>query len=113
KVANKRYDLLIIDEGHRLRQRKNLASYFAPFDRVANQLGMDKTTTSELDWVLKQSDKTVIFYDEFQSIKPSDVEKQRFLDLQGQSTTRVEYLRSQFRVQGGTPYMEFVHDVFS
>jgi len=113
EVANKRYDLLIVDEGHRLRQRRNLASYFGTFDKVATQLGMDSATSSELDWVLMQSDKSVIFYDEFQSIKPSDVDKQRFHELQARPSTRVEHLKSQFRVQGGAPYMEFVHDVFS
>lgn len=113
EVANSTYDLLIVDEGHRLRQRKNLAAYYGTFDKVAESLGLDPRTTSELDWVLMQSKKAVIFYDEFQSIKPSDVDRLRFLKLQSEPNTRQEYLRSQFRVQGGLSYMSFIHDVFS
>src|SRR5690606_2010871 len=112
-VVNKKYDLLIVDEGHRLRQRKNLSSYYASFDRCCETLGLDKFTTSELDWIQLQSDKSIIFYDEFQTIKPSDADSQVFLDLQLKDTTRTERLRSQFRVRGGVHYMEFVHQLFS
>lgn len=113
EVAHKKYDLLIVDEGHRLRQWKNLAAYYGTFRKVSHQLGFDEYTCSELDWVLKQSQKSIIFYDEFQSVKPSDVDKQRFLDLQAASSTRIERLKSQFRSRGGVHYMEHIHQVFS
>ncbi|AIM37589.1 hypothetical protein KO02_13505 [Sphingobacterium sp. ML3W] len=113
EVAKKKYDLLIVDEGHRLRQWKNLAAYYGTFRKVSQQLGLDELTCSELDWVQLQSDKSIIFYDEFQSVKPSDADKQCFLDLQALESTRIERLRSQFRVKGGAHYMEFVHQLFS
>lgn len=113
EVAKKKYDLLLVDEGHRLRQWKNLAAYYGTFRKVSQQLGFDELTCSELDWVLKQSTKSIIFYDEFQSVKPSDVNQERFLALQDQETTRIERLKSQFRVRGGAHYMQFVHDLFS
>lgn len=112
-LIKKQYDLVIVDEGHRLRQRKNLSSYYSAFDRASAILGLDKYNTSELDWVQRQSHKAVIFYDEFQSVKPSDVNKQAFLDLQAKDSTRIERLHSQFRVKGGLQYMEFIHHVFS
>lgn len=112
-VAKKKYDILIVDEGHRLRQWRNLAAYYGVFRKVSHQLGLDEYTCSELDWVLLQSNKSVIFYDEFQSVKPSDVDKQRFLELQAFESTRIERLKSQFRVRGGAHYMELVHQVFS
>ncbi|WP_400260908.1 DNA/RNA helicase domain-containing protein [Sphingobacterium sp. SG20118] len=113
EVAKKKYDLLIVDEGHRLRQWKNLAAYYGTFRKVSQQLGLDELNCSELDWVQLQSDKSIIFYDEFQSVKPSDADKQCFLDLQALESTRIERLRSQFRVKGGAHYMEFVHQLFS
>lgn len=113
EVAHKKYDLLIVDEGHRLRQWKNLAAYYGVFRKVSHQLGFDEYTCSELDWVLQQSHKSIIFYDEFQSVKPSDVDQQRFLDLQAEPSTRIERLQSQFRVRGGAHYMDLVHQVFS
>lgn len=113
EVAKKKYDLVIVDEGHRLRQWKNLAAYYGTFRKVSQQLGLDELTCSELDWIQLQSHRAIIFYDEFQSIKPSDVDAQRFLDLQAQSSTRIERLRSQFRVRGGAPYMDLIHGIFS
>lgn len=113
EVAKQKYDLLIVDEGHRLRQWKNLAAYYGTFRKVSQQLDLDELTCTELDWVQLQSNKSIIFYDEFQSVKPSDADKQRFLDLQALESTRIERLRSQFRVKGGAHYMEFVHQLFS
>lgn len=113
EVAKKKYDLLIVDEGHRLRQWKNLAAYYGTFRKVSQQLGLDEFTCSELDWIQLQSDRAVIFYDEFQSIKPSDVDAQRFLDLQLESSTRIERLRSQFRVRGGAAYMDHIYGIFA
>ncbi|WP_312364877.1 DNA/RNA helicase domain-containing protein [Sphingobacterium sp.] len=112
EVAKRKYDLLIVDEGHRLRQWKNLAAYYGTFRKVSQQLGFDELTCSELDWIEQQADRSIIFYDEFQSIKPSDVNAQRFIDLQLKSSTRIERLRSQFRVRGGAPYMDLIHEIF-
>lgn len=113
EVAKRKYDLLIVDEGHRLRRWKNLAAYYGTFRKVSQQLGFDELTCSELDWIELQSDRSIIFYDEFQSIKPSDVDAQRFIDLQLKSSTRIERLRSQFRVRGGAPYMDLIYGVFA
>src|SRR5690606_23674627 len=44
EVIHKEYDLLVVDEGHRLRQRKNLASYFKTFDDGNRALGLDTHT---------------------------------------------------------------------
>lgn len=110
-LAKKKYDLIIVDEGHRLRQRVNLGPYFKPFDITSKQLGLDKYTCSELDWVLHQSNKCLIFYDRFQSIKPSDVPRQRFIKLEKENTTRIETLKTQFRSRGGINYVNFIHNL--
>ncbi len=81
--------------------------------RFRNSWGLDKLTCTELDWVLLSSNKSVIFYDEFQSIRPSDVDWQAFYSLQSKSSTRVETLKSQFRVRGGEDYIAFIHKLFS
>lgn len=112
-LSKQKYDLLIVDEGHRLRQRVNLGSYFSAFDETASKLGLDKYLTNELDWVLKQSNKTLIFYDKFQSIKPSDVSREDFVALEKKPGTRKELLKHQFRVRGGNDYVKFVHEIFS
>ena len=99
-AAKERYDLLVVDESHRLRRRVNLGAYFGAFDRANALLGLDKHSSNELHWVVKQADKTVLFYDKNQSIKPSDVKQKEFNQLiHTQSTTQLK-LETQFRVKG-------------
>lgn len=113
EIVKQKYDLLIVDEGHRLRRRVNLGSYFGTFDKNCETLGLDKTTASELDWIQLQSKKTIVFYDQFQSIKPSDATAESFQILKVLSTTRNERLITQFRVKGGNQYVKVVHDIFN
>lgn len=110
-LAKKNYDLVIVDEGHRLRRRINLGPYFKTFDDISEKLGLDKSDSSELDWVIKQSQKNLIFYDRFQSIKPSDVLRERFVQLENDPATRIETLKSQFRCRGGIDYVNFIHNI--
>ncbi|GAA4317228.1 DNA/RNA helicase domain-containing protein [Compostibacter hankyongensis] len=107
-IAKKHFDIIIVDEAHRLRWRKSLTNYLS-FDTASRQLGFDKHRHTELDWVLKQSDKTVLFYDKEQSIKPADVPAEQFTSLKARSDTIVTPLVSQLRVKGGNDYVSFVH----
>lgn len=111
-LAKNKYDLIIVDEGHRLRRRVNLGSYFGTFDTNCEKLGLDKSTASELDWVILQSNKSIIFYDQYQSIKPSDTLKESFKKLELASSTRVEKLKTQLRVRGGNNYIKLIHKIF-
>lgn len=108
ELVNLNYDIVVVDESHRLRRRVNLGAYYGAFDKACQKLGLDKSRCSELDWVLKQAKTSILFYDEGQSIKPSDVKKQDFLKLKSQSATKVEYLKSQFRVKGGKGYVDYI-----
>ena len=112
EITKQKYDLLIVDEGHRLRRRVNLGSYFGTFDKNSELLDLDKMTSSELDWVQLQSDKSIIFYDQFQSIKPSDATPESFYALKQLPGTRNEKLSTQFRVKGGNKYVRLVHQIF-
>jgi DUF2075 family protein/SOS-response transcriptional repressor LexA/predicted GIY-YIG superfamily endonuclease len=108
ELANRSYDILIVDEAHRLRKRVNLGSYFHAFDNASNSLNFDKHVNNELDWVVKQGAKNLLFYDEGQSIKPSDVNKADFDLLKSQSTTLIQKLTSQLRVLGGKDYVAYI-----
>ncbi|WP_034762905.1 DNA/RNA helicase domain-containing protein [Chryseobacterium gregarium] len=112
EITKQKYDLLIVDEGHRLRRRVNLGSYFGTFDKNSELLGLDKMTSSELDWIQLQSEKSIIFYDQFQSIKPSDATPESFYALKQLPSTRNEKLNTQFRVKGGNQYVKLVHQIF-
>ena len=108
EVVNKKYDILIVDESHRLRKRVNLGTYFGAFDVVNKKLGLDKYIGNELDWVIMQSKKSILFYDENQSIKPSDVNKENFDNLKSNKKTLIQKLKSQFRVKGGIDYVSYI-----
>lgn len=107
----KGYDILLVDEAHRLRRRKNIANYKS-FDDNNKFLGFDKDA-DELDWILKCSNKQILFYDKNQSVRPSDVSFDKFDKL---STKRFE-LKSQLRLgQGnendGEIYIEAIQNIF-
>ena len=112
-LAKRKYDLVIVDEAHRLRRRVNLGPYFKPFDKICTQLGFDHSKASELDWLIKQSNKLLLFYDRNQSVKPSDVLRERFDALEQSEYTRIEVLKTQFRCKGGNEYVNLLNDVFS
>lgn len=107
-VTKRRYDLLIVDESHRLHRRKGITNYGA-FDQGSRKLGLDPMKTNELEWILNQSDKQIFFYDALQSVRPSDIERKAFDSLTKKRTTVGYELSSQMRVKGGTDYVSFVH----
>jgi DUF2075 family protein/predicted GIY-YIG superfamily endonuclease len=108
QVSKEKYDLLVVDESHRLRRRVNLGAYFGAFDKACLALNLDKYNASELDWVTMQSKHTVLFYDEGQSIKPSDARKEQFDLIKVHKDTSILKLKSQFRVKGGNAYVGFI-----
>lgn len=107
EVSKNKYDLLLVDESHRLRRRVNLTNYKS-FDDGCDRLGLDKYSCSELDWVLKQSKNVILFYDEGQSIKPTDTPKEQFDVIKNASDSVILKLKSQFRVKGGNAYVDFI-----
>jgi len=113
EIANEKYDIIVVDESHRLRRRVNLGTYFGSFDKICERLALDKYSCSELDWITLQSKKAILFYDDRQSIKPSDARKEDFDKLKSEKTTKIEYLKSQFRVKGGNSYVDYIDKLLS
>lgn len=114
-VTKKKYDILIVDESHRLHQYKNI-SYMGTFKKNCEKLGLG-TDSDELDWILKQSEKTILFYDSMQVVGPSGIDFDRF-DRKMQSSISkrlIAYytLATQMRVQGGNAYIDFVQSLLS
>lgn len=108
EVSDSTYDILVVDESHRLRKRVNLGAYYGAFDSANKKLNLDTHKGNELDWIIMQSTKSVFFYDKDQSIKPSDVNKEDFELLKSNKKTEIKSLKSQFRVKGGNDYVTYV-----
>ena len=115
-VANSqdKYDILIIDESHRLRQRYGLASPgdYKAFDHKNEILGLGKKGT-ELDWILKKSKYQFFFYDSGQSIKPTDVDPERFFLLLQNKQNYKYKLTSQLRCKGGNDYIQYIQNILN
>ncbi|MBT5101188.1 MAG: DUF2075 domain-containing protein, partial [Planctomycetes bacterium] len=108
EAAQNEYDILFVDESHRLRRRVNLGSYYGRFDINCCKLGLAPQSTNELDGLLKNSRKLLLFYDSGQSIRPSDVRKADFDRIKKRASARTTVLKSQFRVRGGNGYVDFI-----
>jgi DUF2075 family protein/DNA replication protein DnaC len=106
-----KYDLLIVDEAHRLRQYKNIG-WRGAFKKNNRKLNLDETGT-ELDWILANSKNQIFFYDSAQSVKPSDVDSSNFNTLLNEKKTLKLKLKSQMRVKGGNNYIQFVDDLLN
>jgi DNA replication protein DnaC len=108
EVIKKHYDILIVDEAHRLRRRVNLMPGLAhTFDNVNDHLKIENG--DELDWIMSSSDYQIFFYDSNQSVKPSDVRKEKFREIINQVGTIQFTLTSQMRVKGGDYYISSIY----
>lgn len=114
--ATEPYDLLIVDEAHRLSQRANQPSgpQNRDFRLITERLfGADDPQVTQLDWIRKQSRHQVFLLDRLQSVKPADLPQltQRALVDEAQAAGRRYTLTSQMRVRAGADYVTYVRDV--
>ena len=106
-----KYDILIVDEAHRLRQRKNIG-WMGVFTQNNNKLGLGNEGT-ELDWIIANSNHQIFFYDSAQSVKPSDIPQKKFEVLLSKPSTIKLELKSQMRVNAGSDYISFVNNLLN
>jgi DUF2075 family protein len=107
------YDLLIVDEAHRLGQRSNQpsAAQNKKFTEINMELfGNDQPSWTQLDWVIASSRHQLLLVDAAQSVKPGDLPLATVKHLMDRSRARNVLFRlaSQMRVSGGGDYIEFV-----
>ena len=115
KNDKEQFDLLIVDEGHRLKSRKkgNLANNGA-FKEKCEALEIDYETGSELEWILRCSKHQIIFRDPWQTVRPCDMDDDEFMkvinkDWHGKLVQ--QFLVSQWRCKGGDDYIKYVKDI--
>lgn len=110
-VLKKKYDILIVDEAHRLKKRVGITNYKS-FDDNNKKLGLGNEGT-ELDWIMKSSKHQIFFYDDAQSIRPSDISFEVFNSLKTSASTNIVKLTSQMRSQGGNDYILFIDSLLN
>lgn len=114
--VSKPFDLVIVDEAHRLQRRANQSSAMLnkKFTNANVTLfGSDDKTKTQLDWVFKQSKQTILLVDGLQAVKPADLPITTLEILKETATKNRTYfeLNNQMRVEGGTEYVDFVGDL--
>jgi len=116
--SKKDFDLLIVDEAHRLGQRSNQNSAMQnkKFTALNIELfGSDDKTKTQLDWIKAKSRHQLLLLDTAQSIRPGDLplETTKAIAENAKQSHSWFHLASQMRVMGGSDYLAFVKDVFS
>ncbi len=108
-----KYDLLIVDEAHRLkcRDKGNMAQHKS-FDDCNKLLDLDPKKGTELDWIMKCSKNRILFRDELQTVRPCDIDGERFKSIIGIPDLE-EVLSTQFRCDGGDEYVEYMKNILS
>ncbi|OPZ24459.1 MAG: hypothetical protein BWZ03_00169 [bacterium ADurb.BinA186] len=106
------YDLVVVDEAHRLKRRQKLTNYRA-FDKCSADVGLSSAST-ELDWVERQTKGVVVlFYDPLQTLRISDVMRRDFEALEEPGGTNVVSLFNQMRLLAGKNYIDYWESVLS
>jgi len=108
QVIGKNYDLVIVDESHRLhkpRQISNLGSHY----KNNELLGLPKKEGTELDWIMKESKRQIFFYDRNQSVGPSGIAHEEFENIKGNNL----FLTEQMRIEAGGDYVRFIDEFFN
>jgi DUF2075 family protein len=110
------WDLLIVDETHRLSQRANQSSGVnnKRFVTINEKLfGVDEASKTQLDWIREQSRHQVFLLDAEQTVRPADLPQTdlRALVSEARQAHRHYPLSTQMRVRAGTDYVEFIRGV--
>lgn len=104
------FDIVLVDESHKLKRRVNLGTQFHNYDLVNDKLGLKKEST-QVDWVISQAKLPIFFYDPLQSIGPSCLGDTAMRSALGKAVDNPIRLESQMRVKGGDAYLKYIQQV--
>lgn len=111
-----KWDLLVVDESHRLNHRANQASgpQNQSFGDINVKLfGADLDHYTQADWIREQSTHQIFLLDSEQSVRPADLpqELQSALVQTARDDDRHYRLFTQMRVEGGADYVSYVRAI--
>lgn len=114
--SDETWDLLIVDEAHRLNQRANQSSGVLNRDFIdinVKLFGFDDLSKTQLDWIRARSRNQVLLVDPLQSVRPADLPGELVSSLveDAKSDHRYYTLESQMRVKAGEDYVGYVRSI--
>jgi DUF2075 family protein len=112
------FDLLVVDETHRLRQSGNQPAgpLYKQFSEINLRLfGRDDPDLTQLDWIKSKSAHQIFLMDSAQTVHTGDVSTALLADLSRQRDDqhRRYRLSSQMRVAAGEDFVGYVREVLS
>jgi DUF2075 family protein len=114
------FDLLIVDETHRLTQyaAQAMGTLTKEYREVSQRLarpGEDWAELTQIDWIMRSSRHQIFLLDEGQSVRPADVPHSSLESLRAtaRDADRRYRLQSQMRVAAGDDYLTFVRGLLS
>jgi len=117
KKTGEKFDLLIVDEAHRLRCRyRGNVSHHPTIINRNKILGLDERMGTELDWIMFCSRNQVLFRDELQTVRPCDLREEEFMEILRKHHREPKAqlaLDTQWRCMGGSDYTHYIRDIFS
>ncbi|MGC2942406.1 MULTISPECIES: DUF2075 domain-containing protein [unclassified Brevibacterium] len=112
------FDLLVVDEAHRLNQRANQAA--GPLNKKFTEInerlfGWDDPYKTQLDWIRQQSRHSILMLDVGQTVRPADLPtaKTKELSAQAYAAGRLYPLRTQMRISADKDYVGYIRRVLS
>ncbi|MDR2714177.1 MAG: DUF2075 domain-containing protein [Coriobacteriales bacterium] len=113
KVGEKKcFDIVLVDEAHRLKQRVNLGTQFGNYDLVNKTLSLPKEAT-QMDWIIDQAKLPIFFYDPLQTVGPSCLGSSVVRSTLGSAVENPIKLDSQMRVKGGKKYLNYISSILA
>jgi DUF2075 family protein len=114
--SNEKWDLLIVDEAHRLKIRANMSAptlntqFGVINDKLFGEGSAENCSITQLDWIEIQSRNQILLMDSAQSVMPSDLTLEEIKSLQQRARDdhKLFTLETQLRVQGGKEYIDYV-----
>lgn len=112
------FDVLFVDESHRLQQKSNQSS--GPLNKKFNDInselfGPEGANNSQLDWVLRKSRFAYLMLDTRQTVRPQDLPLSVTKEIlrTAQRDGRHYRLNVQMRSLGGNDYIDYVYSVLA
>jgi DUF2075 family protein len=111
-LFKKNYDIIIVDEAHRLKSGDYLSQEQGQFIKINNQYYKGEKK-NQLDWIIDRSRIQIIFYDKSQTVRSSDLNEIEFNKIRNKRNVKLYKLNTQFRIKAGNKFIEYIDKVFS
>ncbi|MDQ1128337.1 DNA/RNA helicase domain-containing protein [Microbacterium sp. SORGH_AS_0888] len=116
--AEEPYDVLVVDEAHRLNHRANQSSGSLnhAFRQINERLfGTDSLEFTQLDWIRARSSHNILLLDAEQTVRPADLPPEVVGEVVGEAKASHLFfpLKTQMRVKAGADYIGFIKAVLA